>query len=263
VWLRILIDNLDVSEEQRNECKELIDFDVPLRRKFPVSQPAIYKRLKAFNDGRDYDASVKPFGFVQTVVPKTQHGSKDRLPIAPYEKDARASMKLQWIDLRTGKRIDLDWFTTGHADTISVTQLGEYIKTYQDHPEAKAADRHGNPANAQTIGLLSRLAIKSEPVSHIGKEVDRLDADRGSSLTSVLPVEYERDDLGECISLLARYPQKQIVSAIGISERAWRSIVKHGAQPRSASARRIQTVAAQLSAMSDAPHSPTGYGERV
>ncbi|HEY1681764.1 MAG TPA: hypothetical protein VGF98_09030 [Candidatus Tumulicola sp.] len=244
-WLKILIDNLRVSKAQREESKALIDFDLPMRRRFPISQPAIYQRMKAFNEGCSYDQSVKPFGFVQSVTPDTQLGPKDILPIAPREDDAHASMKLQWIDFRTGKRIDLDWFGTGHADTISVMRLDKYIEKYQMHPEAKAADQDGNPAGEHTIGLLSRLAIESVPVSHIGKEVDRLDADRGSSLTFVLPIEYERDDLAECIALLAKLPQREIAAALQISERAWRNIVKRFSEPRCETARRIKALAAQ------------------
>jgi hypothetical protein len=244
VWLKILMDNLNVNEAQREECKGAIDFDLPLRRKFPVNQPAIYKRLRA-NDKRDYDASVKPFGFVQTVAPNTQFGRKDRLPIAPYEQDAIASMKLLWIDFRTGNCIALDWFDTGHADTVTVMRLDKYIEQYRDHPEAKAADSNGNPAKEDTIGLLSRLAIESAPVLHIGKEVDRLDADRGSSLHTILPVEYERDDLAESIVALAAFPQKEIASAIQISERAWRSVVKGASQPHDDTARRIRLFAAK------------------
>jgi hypothetical protein len=154
-------------------------------------------------------------------------------------------MKLQWIDFRTGKRIDLDWFGTGHADAISVMRLDKYLEKYQMHPEAKAADQHGDPAGEHFVGLLSRLAIESKPVSHIGKEVDRLDAERGSSLTSVLPVEYERDNLAECIALLAEYPQKEIALALNISERAWRNIVKMTSHPHRDTSRRIKALAEQ------------------
>jgi hypothetical protein len=243
VWLKILMDNLKVSDAQRKESEAAINFDLPMRRKFPINQPAVYKRIDAFNEGRSYEQSVKPFGFVQTVTPETQIGRKDALPIAPREDDAHASMKLKWIDFKTGKRVQLDWFRTGHADTLSVMRLDEYIKQYQEHPESKAADANGNSAGENTIGLLSRLEIRSTPVLHIGKEVDRLDADRGTSLMAVLPVEYERDNLAESIAALAAFPQKEIASAVEISERAWRNIVNGISQPRGGTARRIKALA--------------------
>jgi hypothetical protein len=137
------------------------------------------------------------------------------------------------------------WHRGLAANAIGVTRLDKYIDDYQKHPESKAADSNGQPAGTDTIGLLSRLAIKSTPVLHIGKEVDRLDGDRGNSMTTVLPVEYERDDLAESIAALAAFPQKEISSAIDISERAWRSIVKSASQPHGETARRIRLLAAK------------------
>jgi hypothetical protein len=55
-----------------------------MRRKFPVSQPAILKRRNAYNKSRTYDFEVKPSGFVQTVVPDRQGSGRDILPIAPF-----------------------------------------------------------------------------------------------------------------------------------------------------------------------------------
>jgi hypothetical protein len=43
---------------------------------------------------------------------------------------------------------------------------------YQDHPEAKAADRFGNPAGPETTGLLYRLKLRSKRLRRIGKEVE-------------------------------------------------------------------------------------------
>jgi hypothetical protein len=63
----------------------------------------------------------------------------------------------------------------------------------------KAADRDGNPAGAETIGLLGRLQVRSKKLARIGKEVDRLDEDEGAALEPEQPVEYKRDDLAEDI----------------------------------------------------------------
>ncbi|MFY9631034.1 MAG: hypothetical protein WAJ94_05440 [Candidatus Cybelea sp.] len=63
---------------------------MPLRRKFPISQPAIYKRLQAYNRLKSYDFKVKPFGFVQSVAIAKVAGA-DVLPIAPYEIDLAKS----------------------------------------------------------------------------------------------------------------------------------------------------------------------------
>lgn len=55
IWLAILMKHFKVNPEQRRRAKPLIDFDVPLRRKFPISQPSILKRLEPYNMPRSYD----------------------------------------------------------------------------------------------------------------------------------------------------------------------------------------------------------------
>jgi hypothetical protein len=48
--------HVKVNPRQRRRAKPLIAFDVPLRRKFPVAQPAILERLnKTFNKERNFD----------------------------------------------------------------------------------------------------------------------------------------------------------------------------------------------------------------
>jgi hypothetical protein len=65
IWLSILMQHLKVNPKQRRRAKPLINFDVPLRRKFPISQPSILKRLEPYNKPRSYDfheISVPPDG---------------------------------------------------------------------------------------------------------------------------------------------------------------------------------------------------------
>lgn len=243
IWLSIVMEHLSVNPKQRRRAKPLIDFDVPLRRKFPISQPAIQKRLEAYNQTRSFDFRVKPFGFVQTVTPDRETGTADVLAIAPYEADVRQSMKLQWVDFNTGNPIRLDWHRTAMAGTIGVTRLADYVANYQRHPEAKAADRFGNPAGSDTIGLLRRLAVRSRKLARIGKEIDRLDEDEGAALEPEQPIEYERDELAEHIDYLAQFPQKDVARNIGMSERRWRDIAQGKTEPRASTAGRISRVA--------------------
>jgi hypothetical protein len=219
IWLAILMRYLNVNPKQRRRAMPLVDFDVRLRRKFPISQPAILKRLEAYNQSRSFDFRVKPFGFVQTTTPDWQAGDGDVLPIAPYEADVRKSMKLQWVDFYTGDPIRLDWHRTGMAGTIGMMRLADYTEDYQRHPEAKAADRDGNPAGPETIGLLGRLQVRSKRLARIGKEVDRLDEEEGVALEPEQPIEYERDDLAKDIEYLATFPQVATARDLGLTER--------------------------------------------
>jgi hypothetical protein len=243
IWLTILFKHLKVNPKQRRRAKPLIDFDVPLRRKFPISQPSILKRLEPYNKTRSYDFRVKPFGFVQSAAPGTKIGKNDPLPIAPFEADLAKAKRLPWVDFNTGKSLRLDWHSSHMDGTLSVIRLNEYIELYHRHPEAKAADQNGNPAGADTVGLLGRLRVRSENLVRIGKEVDRLDEDDGASLVPDRPAEYERDDLAEDIAYLSQFPQRTVAEEIGISERRWRDIATGKSIPREATARRIARTA--------------------
>jgi hypothetical protein len=245
IWLSILIQHLKVNAKQRRRARPLIDFDVPLRRKFPISQPSILKRLEPYNKTRSYDFRVKPFGFVQAVTPATRIGKDDPLPIAPFDADLAKAKRLPWVDFNTGTPLRLDWHGSHMDGTLSVIRLNEYIEMYHRHPEAKAADQNGNPAGPDTVGLLGRLRVRSEKLVRIGKEVDRLDQDDGASLEPDQPIEYGRDDLGEDIAYLATFPRRAIANEIGISERRWRDIIEHRSNPRRGTVAQINRSASE------------------
>src|SRR6202035_662112 len=126
IWLSILMDHLDVNPNQRRRAKRLIDFDVPMRRKFPISAPAILSRLNPHNRSKSYDHRIKPYGFVQSITPAVI-GSNEPLPIAPFERDLAKSKRLQWVDYHTGDPIRLDWSGSSMADTVPVMRLNEYV----------------------------------------------------------------------------------------------------------------------------------------
>ena len=185
VWLSILMKHLDVNPQQRRRAKPLIDFDVPLRRKFPISQPSIFARMKAYNKGRTYDHQVKPFGFVQTVSAAVKIGRRSSSRLPRLNSILRSRSGLRGLTFNTGEPMRLDWHESHMAGTIPVMRLSTYIESYQDHPEAKAADRFGNPAGPETTGLLYRLKLRSKRLQRIGKEVDRLETEEGAALDPV------------------------------------------------------------------------------
>ena len=236
--------HLRVNPKQRRRAKPLVDFDVPLRRKFPIGQPAIYRRLERYNKTRSYDYKVKPFGFVQSAALATGKGADDPLPIAPFETDLAKARRLPWVDFNTGRPVRLDWAGNATEGTVEVMRLSEYVEAYHRHPEAKAADRNGNPAGPETTGLLGRLRVQQRgKLRRIGKEVDRLDEDEGASLVPDRSAEYERDDLADDIDYLSQFPRREVATAIGISERRWRDIATGKSIPREATARRIARTA--------------------
>lgn len=244
IWLRILMAHLKVNPKQRRRAKPLVDFDVPMRRKFPISQPSILERLAQYNKGRSYEHRIKPFGFVQSVTPAVI-GSASPIPIAPFERDVARSKRLQWVDYETGNPLRLDWIGSNLEGTFPVMRLSEYVDQYHRHPEAKAADWQGNAAGPDTIGLLGRLRLKSGRLARIGKEIDRLDQDEGAAIRIEQPQEYPREELAEDIAYLATFPQEPTARDLGLTARAWRNIRKGlVTRPRPKTIERITYVAA-------------------
>jgi hypothetical protein len=218
-----------------------------------VGEPSILKRLEPYNKTRPYDFRVKPFGFVQSATPATKIGKGDPLPIAPFESSLVKAKRLPWVDFNTGNPLRLDWHGSHLEGTLPVMRLNEYIELYHRHPEAKAADRNGNPAGPDTVGLLGRLRVLSEKLVRIGKEFDRLDEDDGASLEPEQPIEYERDDLEGDIAYLGALPRGPVARALELTERGWHNLVKGLSKPRPTTARRIKEIAQVYKRAGDGP----------
>jgi len=246
VWLSILLEHVDVNSGQRHRARLLTNFDVPLRRKFPISQPAVLQRLDKYNHPRTFEQRVKPFGFVQSLTPVSR-GKTEALPIAPFELDLAKAKKLPWIDFNSGRELRIDWHGTSLDGTLAVMRLSDYIYDYARHPEAKAADQNGTPAHAETTGVLRRLRLQCCRIVRIGKEVDRLGDDDGAALGPDRPFEYEYNNLAEDIAYLAQFPQAATAAELEISERGWRKIIKGMVKPLAATAERIQRAAIAMS----------------
>jgi hypothetical protein len=236
IWTAILVRELHIKHRgtRAKRMRILLDFDVPFRRRFPITQPRIYETpgFKQFNRAKGYDFRIKPYGFLQTITPVAEIGDSVQ-PIAPFERDLRKSRRLIWTDFRTGKAVKLDWDGNAHAGTIPVMRLNEFIAQYADHPESKAAGPDGLPATAETRGVLGRLHLTDGEPARIGKEVDRLDADEGDALVWDQPVEYQgRGELDWAIYLLAREPRATLAAELGVSVRRLQDIMKRNSSPR-------------------------------
>jgi hypothetical protein len=227
--------------KQRRRAKPLIDFDGPLRRKFPLSQPSILKRLELYNKTRSYDFRFKPFGFIESATPATEIGKNDPLPI-PLESCLAKAKCLPWIDFNTGKPLRLDWHGS-HMDENALGDSVERVRRALPSPSRSQSYRSDGNALVPDAMLLGRLMVRSEKLVRIGKKADRLDQDEGASLEPEQAIEYERDDLAEAIAYLAKFPQAVIAGEIGMSERRWRDIANANAKPREATARRIARTA--------------------
>ena len=182
IWTAILLDTLPIRYRglRKQRMGKLLAFDVPMRRKLPISQPSIWssRGFRAFNRGKVFDHQIKPFGFLQTITAAVETGKAVR-PIAPFERDLSRSRNLAWTDLESEKPLHLDWDEHCHAGSIPVMRLDEFIANYALHPEAKAAGPDGRSSTEERGVFWGACTSSMGHQFRIGKEVDRLDRGRG------------------------------------------------------------------------------------
>jgi hypothetical protein len=255
IWARIL--EIELGGKFKIPQTSASEFDVAVRRKLPLAQPRILnnKGFRKFNRRRKYTAQIKPFGFIQALVPAID-ADQDIQPIAPFESDARRTRNLPWVDLHTGEDVAVDWTGSGYAGTFQPMTLAEYVERFRNHPEAKAADCDGNPSVADTKGLLFRLRIMADKPDRIGKEVDRLEEDDGTDLLEDGPFVYdEKPDKRKeqaagfekaRLFLETFRPKRRLCDYLKVTPRRLRDVLKRMAYPRSALRRAIIQLAASF-----------------
>ena len=238
IWTAVLVRDLGVKYRgaTKRRMSTLCNFDIPFRRRFPITQPRIYDApgFRNYNRTKGYDYQIKPSSFFQTITPATEIGDSV-LPIAPFERSQTKSRKLPWTDFRNGKPIRLDWDGSGASGSVPVMRLDEFVWRYANHPESKAADSCGNPATAETRGLLGRLHLTGREPSRIGKEVDRLGEDDGSELDPDEPIIYADGSeaaLKAAIAVIRDLPRTKIAMELKISPRRLQDIIHGRARPR-------------------------------
>lgn len=93
-----------------------------------------------------------------------------------YESNPRNWLNLDWIDQYTGNSYRISTTESyGSRDTVRVKTYVDVLQEYEFHPEAKCADKDGNPCAKQTVGLLQRRKIRISKIRYIGKESNFLE----------------------------------------------------------------------------------------
>jgi hypothetical protein len=227
-------------------------FDVALRRRFPLAQPHVLKRsaIVAYNRGKPYGQQIKPYNFLQVL---TAAMDGDVLPVAPFEKGDAHSRTLPWMDLHTGDLIAIDWNGNGHAGSIPVMRMDEYIDTYAIHPESKAAGTDGRTAGTETRGLLHRAVVRMVKHIHIGKEVDRLDEDSGTLLERAGPdIALVSNGLSTAeISVIQKLSRQAVADHVEMSRRRLQDVLMGRSRPRGWRLDRLRQIAAENREFSD------------
>lgn len=224
-WLNIVRKALGLSTEK-------LGFeDLPAVGRVTVSSPTVMKSFTQINRGKEYPDQIKPFNFVLTchVSPLGHPIGADpgRFHlIAPYENNSKKWLRMNWINLYTGKDY---WITTtddhGTRNSARVKTYGDILEEYEFHPESKCADTKGNTCGKQTVGLLYRRHIRIQSISCIGKESNKLEDVEAGLVHSEQGVytEYrdpKRDEWQmNILPKLKRMPLSLLVKESGLSRR--------------------------------------------
>ena len=126
--------------------------------KLAVSNQELHKRVKKFNENKDYAKQIKPFGFICVGFGmKGADGAKIK-PIAPFNKNSQITTHQPFLDAEKGVLYD------GGAEYWRT--LFDLLSEYLEHPEAKLdGDK----------GLLQRKSVCITDIQVIGKEAKDLD----------------------------------------------------------------------------------------
>jgi hypothetical protein len=129
--------------------------------------PGLLKQFNRINRKKPYAQQVKPFNFLVSVAVDSIEWSPEAFEsdglhlIAPYSNNPLEWLRFFWTDLHSGREYRIK--SEGHSNRagIRVRTFGDVLDRFRNHPEAKSADRDGNPANSRTIGLLRRLHVRT------------------------------------------------------------------------------------------------------
>ncbi len=144
---------------------------LPAMSRYGATTPQILRWLKGYNDGRDYRAQVKPFGFlsafqarrnlqaVEGDLRSSQRINRLAKPIAPFSKDPREAAS-EAFDRETGVPIDM----------ALLKSYASALAQYHLSPEAKF--RNGDYLDS---GRTERRRVRVTSVNHIGKEANNLE----------------------------------------------------------------------------------------
>jgi hypothetical protein len=184
-------------------------FDLPAVSQLPISSPTVLRPFGALNEGKPYEAQVKPFGFMlighaDPLVPLPDGLHAPVTPVAPFTSEPDGLLGLAWRNRADGRPIAITTRPGGEPGKVRLKTYGDVVNDYRLHPEAKSGDPRGGLGRRGTVGLLPRLRVQAVGVPrHIGKESNRLDEAQNGLVSDPdeVYVEY-RDERAEWEALL-------------------------------------------------------------
>lgn len=136
----------------------------------------LMESFKRFNQDKPYEAQVKPFNFMCTVLhdPFAASRFKDGLRlIGPFEPIADKWLRMKWLNLHGGQVLRLVGGPYATRDGVGYRSYGDLIATHPQHKETKLTGPDGLPCEERARGLLGRRTVRPLRITHIGKEADR------------------------------------------------------------------------------------------
>jgi len=219
-------------------------FALPAVGQLPVSSPAVLRPFTALNAGKPYEDQVKPHGFLLLghVDPLAElpEGLADVTPLAPFTDDPSKLLSLPWRNRRDGRPIAVTTRPGGERGKVRLATIGDVVRDFRLHPEAKSGDGRGGLGRRGSVGVLPRLTVRAVglPV-HIGKESNRLEDVQDGLITDPddVYVEYrdERREWEQVLPALRRLRDERgwrhLAEASGLSERELRYVLNGGKVP--------------------------------
>jgi hypothetical protein len=200
VWEMIIGSNSAAGSSMR--------FKIPAMMRIAITTPKvqIWRAIEQQQQHLPYRLRVKPFNFVVSPI-IDRHGDerhKDGFPttggpfffIAPFSSKTADFFKLQYTNVRDGRRYRLVPLDKKKETDASPSTLEQIIRAHQLHAESKSLAPTGMPSTFSTRGLLQRTSIRAEGRPRlIGKEVDRRwEQEEDPSVFEPLLVEYRPDE---------------------------------------------------------------------
>ena len=148
----------------------------PLVHKFSAHSWETLQHFKALNDGKDYQAQVKPFNFFVCASPSADYPDDPSSPmsplVAPLDLHQDSWLKSTWYDTGTGEptriAIDMDDAMSGEKDhPVCVQTLCDYFAGYhRTHPSEFLP-----PPGGWSLGGMLRLRhVRQASLTLLGKE---------------------------------------------------------------------------------------------
>ncbi len=168
--------------------------------------------------------------------------------MAPFSDDPATLMSLPWRNRRDGRPIAVTTRAGGERGKVRLATIGDVVRDYRLHPEAKSGDGRGGLGRRGSVGVLPRLTVRAIGLpTHIGKESNRLDDVQDGLVHDADDVYLEyRDPRREWEAALpvlrairTGMGWRYLTEASGLSERALRYVLNGGRLPHPAARARL------------------------